>query len=50
MKRLKVEVIKWKDDKNKVNCKKVVNENLRKLLWTNRTSGKIQNGETKEPN
>lgn len=45
MKRLKVEIIKQKDDKKKADSKTEVNENLRKLLWTN-ISGRIQNGKT----
>lgn len=32
--------------RKKANCKKDINENLRKLLWTNTTSGRIQNCKT----
>jgi len=32
--------------RKEANCKKDINENLRKLLWTNTTSRRIQNGKT----
>lgn len=43
--RVKVEIIKCKEEKKLTHCRKEMNDNLKKLQWTNTTSGRFGKAE-----